>query len=301
MMDKKVQLSAKKKMMYKQVSELTDWEIDEEYAKDDVPIPIKKHWLWSSWIALAICAAVSFTIANVFIGKISALGIKSVNYFNTGSLIFSIFFFIYKREWARRNRGPPPGLLDKDRRKVLTRKWNSNEFDWWSVFICLVGAMFQVAIYVSIAYTFKLANMAGLNIGISQAIWAINPFQITFLEWLFYKQKFNFNQIWGMLALVLCAVIVSLSEVLLPQEEEEVVVSTSQGGAMVFPNEKPTEKKLPIYAAILFSLIMPSVCTLFVVVVKYVDNTLKLRSTDFTIAYWGFMSLAFQIAGLVSY
>ena len=141
--------------------------MDEKLAREDIPIPIKKHWLWSSWIPLSICAMISFALCNVFIGKLSAMGIRSAYYFNSGSLIFSILFFIYKREWARRNHGPRPGLLDKDRRKVLTRKWETNEIDWWSMFFCIIGAAFQTCIYTVIAYSFKLANMADLNIGIS--------------------------------------------------------------------------------------------------------------------------------------
>ena len=74
-----------------------------------------------------------------------------------------------------------------------------------------VGALFQTAIFVSISYAFMLAYMAELNIGIVTAIWATNPFMITVLEWAFYKEKFNRNQLWGMTLLVLCAVIVSLS------------------------------------------------------------------------------------------
>ena len=46
---------------------------------------------------------------------------------------------------------------------------------------------------------------------------------------------------------------------------------------------------------------MPITCTFYVVIVKYVDTQLKLKATDFTIAYWGIMSLAFEIAGLISY
>jgi len=151
------------------------------------------------------------------------MGIKSVYYFNSGSLIFSILFFIYKREWARRNHGPRPGLLDKDRRKVLTRKWETNSIDWWSIFFCVIGAAFQTCIYTVIAYSFKLAKMADLNIGISQAIWAVNPFMISVMEAIFYKEKFDFGQIWGMSMLTLCAVIVSLSEILIPKEDGTIV------------------------------------------------------------------------------
>lgn len=66
---------------------------------------------------------------------------------------------------------------------------------------------------MAIVLTFKVARSAGLNIGIAQAIWAINPFLISILERVVYKRAFNFQQIYGMMALILCAIFVSLSEV----------------------------------------------------------------------------------------
>ena len=61
--------------------------------------------------------------------------------------------------------------------------------------------------------------MAELNIGIVTAIWAVNPFMISVLEWALYDEKFDCNQMWGMSLLFLCAVIVSLSEIALPAED----------------------------------------------------------------------------------
>ena len=46
---------------------------------------------------------------------------------------------------------------------------------------------------------------------------------------------------------------------------------------------------------------MPCVCTLFVIVIKHVNETLHIAATDFTIAYWGVMSLVFQILGAISF
>ena len=187
-----------------------------------------KHWLWGNWISLSIAAMLSFSVCNIFIGSLSSMGIKSIYYFNSGSLIFALGYFIVQREWSKRNNGPRPAMLDQDRRKVLTRTWVTNKFDWWSMFLVLVGACFQTAIFTIIAYSFKISNMADLNIGISSAIWAINPFMVAILEWACYKQTFDFTQIWGMSLLVLCAIIVSLSEIFIPGES--VIVTTVPAG-----------------------------------------------------------------------
>ena len=71
--------------------------------------------------------------------------------------------------------------------KVLLRKWDTNAFDWWSLFIIFCGAAFQFAIYSSIVMSFKISKMANLNIGISQAIWSVNPFLISILERVVYS------------------------------------------------------------------------------------------------------------------
>ncbi len=76
--------------------------------------------------------------------------------------------------------------LNRDH-KVMLRKYEDNSFDWWSLFILFMGAVFQSAIYLSIVLTFKVARMAGLNIGIAQAIWAVNPFLVSILERVVYK------------------------------------------------------------------------------------------------------------------
>ena len=62
-----------------------------------------------------------------------------------------------------------------------------NKFDWYSLMIVVVGAVNQTAIYLAIVLCFKLAHQAGLNIGIAQSIWSINPFFISILEKVVYK------------------------------------------------------------------------------------------------------------------
>jgi hypothetical protein len=54
----------------------------------------QKHWLWDNWILTAIGALVSFAVCNLFIGEISDMGISAIEYFCSGSLVFSICYFV---------------------------------------------------------------------------------------------------------------------------------------------------------------------------------------------------------------
>lgn len=172
-------------------------------------------------------------------------------------------------------------MLDssRQRNKVLLRKWDDS-FDWWSLTIVIIGGAFQTAIYLSICFTFNVAKKAGLNIGIAQAIWAINPFFVSILEKIVYSVPFKFKHIYGMSALVLCAVCVSLSEVVSPPEADASVIGVK-------------EEKTPIWVAILASLLMPIVCTLYVVVIKHSNEKLNNASYDFTIGTWLVLSIVF--------
>ena len=72
------------------------------------------HWLWDNWILLAMLAMLSFTTCNLFIAEISDLGISSIYFFCSGSLLFSLCYFISKREWKRMNNTEPVGMLDAE-------------------------------------------------------------------------------------------------------------------------------------------------------------------------------------------
>ena len=88
-----------------------------------------------------------------------------------------------------------------------------------------------------------------------------------------------------MLGLVICALLVSLSDVINPKTE-----ATAQASSTVGVIEEHTTAS---WAAVLGSFLMPLACTLFVITIKHANETLKLASYDFTIAYWGIASLVF--------
>jgi len=56
-----------------------------------------------------------------------------------------------------------------------------------------------------------------------------------------------------------------------------------------------------VWMAVIASFLMPVVCTFFVIVIKHVNETLNMDSRDFSTAYWGIASLAWQIAGFVAF
>ena len=106
----------------------------------------------------------------------------SINYFCLGSLLFSTGYFTYHKECSKRNFD---GANFSGKSKVLTRTWD-NQFDWWTLGFCILSATMQFAIFASVILCFKVSKAAGLNIGIAQCIWALNPFLVAVTERLFW-------------------------------------------------------------------------------------------------------------------
>ena len=46
---------------------------------------------------------VSFVVCNLMIGEIANMGIVSINYFCSGSLLVSTIYFFLKQEWTLKN------------------------------------------------------------------------------------------------------------------------------------------------------------------------------------------------------
>ena len=58
---------------------------------------------------------------------------------------------------------------------------------------------------------------------------------------------------------------------------------------------------MPVYAAVLVSLLMPLVCTIFANFIKYADKVVRLNALDWNCAFYFFMTLTFQIIGLYNF
>ena len=118
-------------------------------------VPKVKHWYWDNWVMLSLTCACCLTLREVMIGEFSQLAYEGLYYIGTGPLLPNILYFIYRKEWARRN-----SFSDKDNasvKKVLTRTWD-NRLDWWTIAILVVAAGFQVLFYLSVILAFKAAR-----------------------------------------------------------------------------------------------------------------------------------------------
>ena len=104
---------------------------------------------------------------------------------------------------------------------------------------------------------------------------------MSIVELLVYNRPFPFKQLYGMTALVACAILISLSEVINPEVEE---------GSQIAQKD---DNRQPVWAAVLCSFCMPVVCSLFIIPIKHSSDTLGIASYDFTISYWGLVSLGF--------
>lgn len=90
-----------------------------------------------------------------------------------------------------------------------------------------------------------------------------------------------------MLALIICAVCVSLSNFALPKETSGIV------------EVRVDETTTPIYFAVLSSFCMPVSCACFAFMIKYVQKNLKLNPIDYTMGFWFIMSAVIQIAAII--
>lgn len=98
---------------------------------------------------------------------------------------------------------------------------------------------------------------------------------------MFLSMSIRKHHILGMIAMILCIVAVSLSDLNGDEEEVSEVV------------------REPVWKAVCMSMIPPCIIAGFSMYIKYVKNSVRLRSYDFTIAYWGLLSFILQLTGLI--
>ena len=96
-------------------------------------------------------------------------------YYNSGGFLITVIYFNFAPERKqkaiieaiREGRVPP--------RKLFTDP-ETNKIDWKMVLYIFLAAANQLLILSLICFNYRLCYHAGLNIGIAQAIWGINPF-----------------------------------------------------------------------------------------------------------------------------
>jgi drug/metabolite transporter (DMT)-like permease len=144
----------------------------------------------------------------------------------------------------------------------------------------------SIAIYYVVSVTLDLALRANLNIGIVTTIWAINPFTSALMDWIIYGDVLKLHHWFGMILLVICAVLISLSSLV----TEEDSIESEDGKIKVL---------IPAYIPILMSFCMPIICTFHAAMQKYVTTDLGMSPSDFTYASFLLASICLLIASVV--
>jgi hypothetical protein len=163
---------------------------------------------------------------------------------------------------------------------------DNGKFDWKMFALLLLGAAHQAAIILTIILNFKLAHQAGLNIGIAQAIWSINPFFQALIDKFLHQDDILCYHWLGMSGLIFCAVIISLSPVILPEYDE---------------SEQLVVHETPMYVAVLSNFILPVIGISMGLVAKKALVTYKADPNAFSLGYFLIMSVVFQVIGLVHF
>ncbi len=61
-------------------------------------------------------------------------------------------------------------------RRLYTNQGPTKSCDWCMPLLIVMAAVSQAIVLVMITLSFRLARDAGLNIGLIQVIWSLNPF-----------------------------------------------------------------------------------------------------------------------------
>ena len=67
------------------------------------------------------------------------------------------------------------------------------------------------------------AGRANMNTGIITVIWAMNPLIVAIMEYIGYKVSLSYNHAVGMMAVIVCAVLLSLSGIVKEREIKKLL------------------------------------------------------------------------------
>ena len=132
----------------------------------------------------------------------------------------------------------------------------------------------------------RASRLSGLNLGITTAIWSIVPFFVAIIERIVYGTAIKPSHIIGMVFLVCMSIFVGLSD----------LFGSKQAGIIVIVGDR-----MPMYKAVLYSMIYPVVATSGTFIAKYAYNTVRITSIDFVMTFTFIYSWVFFILGIIQW
>lgn len=187
-------------------------------------------------------------------GEITNLGPSGLLFFNSGAVTFCLAYFIYEDCTAKRIEGKGNNIVSR----FLSKFFNNNPdgtTNWRGVIAILANCFIIIGIFMAVLTSLGLAIKAGINIGLVVSIWAIGPFLAALLDLFCYRVPMQTFHIIGMIAMLTCAILISLSGGPPVEDATNVVKEAATTVAAA------SKDLIPAWIPILFAPVMPLVCT----------------------------------------
>jgi multidrug transporter EmrE-like cation transporter len=194
-------------------------------------------------------AAIFFTLCNASISEITnSVGPLCIFYFAPGTIITSLIYFTLKGIQSQRAGGSfwtNQNLIIRGELKK-SNAWGYTAFAF--CYFCIQNLAFV---------TLFFANKANINVGLITTIWSVNPLFMAIMDSIMFHQKLQYYHHIGMVAIVACTVVLSLSGVVSPKEPSD---------SSLFNME--VAEILPTWVPVIFGVITPMSFTANGMIVK---------------------------------
>jgi hypothetical protein len=140
-------------------------------------------------------------------------------------------------------------LIKKSTRSLY---FPDGKFDWKMLILTIAVLAAQVSIMVLISINFSLARKAGLNIGITLTVHALQTFFVAFADFLMFGSVLETSQLIGVVTILGCVALVSLEK-----HKQDVTVKDSA---------------IPVYLPMLFSFAVPILGAVYSILIKMVSK-----------------------------
>ena len=195
-----------------------------------------------------------FTLCNESISEITAkVGPLCIFYFAPGCNITSAVYFLIKGAVNVKNGN---GFWIDHNIKFNGKV--SRQHAWGYFLYSLIYFLIQNMAFL----TMYFSALAKVNVGLITTIWSVNPLFIAIMDFIIFKQQLRYFHLLGMVAIVVCTVLLSISGVIMPK-------TPINGGDAI---EEPIEKVMPTWVPVIFGVVTPMCFTANGMLVKHLTG-----------------------------
>jgi len=134
-------------------------------------------------------------------------------YFSPGTILTSIIFFTIRGVQNKRN--PDINKLWTDQNLIIDGQVRWKNVVGYACFACCYFCIQNLAFL-----TIFFASKADINVGLITTIWSVNPLFMAIMDSIFFSQKLQYFHVIGMISIVACTVVLSLSGVIFPKDAD---------------------------------------------------------------------------------